>query len=137
MSDKAQCIFIMPDWPTRKYWPQVQLLKRAEVFFQPGTQLFELDGKHYRGTRWGTWAYWLDGSLADLPPLGDASSDDEEPTHTPLTTVAGITVEKEMKGPDVDALRAALHATYDGVVLCEEIKPNHWCEGTRRLDMLG
>ena len=38
--------------------------------------------------------------------------------------MAGITVEKEMKVPDVDALRAALHATYDGVVLCEEIKPN-------------
>ena len=59
VTDRAQCILIMPDWPNRKYWPQVQLLKRAEVFFQPGTQLFELDGNPHRATRWGTWPYWL------------------------------------------------------------------------------
>ena len=41
--DKAECILIIPDWPTKRYWRDVRQMKKAEVYYPPVTQVFELD----------------------------------------------------------------------------------------------
>ena len=59
--DKARCILVMPDWPFKEYWSRVQPLRVAETYYPAGTSVFELDGEPVPGTKWGTWAYLLDG----------------------------------------------------------------------------
>ena len=120
--DKARCILVMPDGPFKEYWQRVQALRVAETFYPPGTQVFELDGEPVPGTKWGTWAYLLDGSLASRSARVAGMG-------------AGVVAERPMEGEDVQRLRDALHKQFDGKVLREEIRPNPRCGEARKLAM--
>ena len=110
--DQAQCILIMPDWPSRPFWHEVQGLRKASVYFSPGSEIFELEGQLAPGIQWGLWAYWLDGSLPKQQPRQIAGIG------------AGIIVEEEIQGERCQRLRERIHRDFDGIVLCEEIRPN-------------
>ena len=47
-----------------------QLLRRAtkRMYFQPGTKLFEVDGKPMQGIRWGVWALLMEGEPTHEEP---------------------------------------------------------------------
>ena len=110
--DKAQCILVMPDWPSRTYWQEVQDMKRAAVYFSPGSEIFELEGQPAPGIKWGLWAYWLDGSKAG------------QNSRQVAGVGTGIVVEEEIPGEKCRKLREWIHKDFDGIVLCEEIRPN-------------
>ena len=120
--DKARCILVMPDWPFKEYWSRVQPLRVAETYYPAGTSVFELDGEPVPGTKWGTWAYLLDGSLASQSARVAGMG-------------AGVVAERPMEGEDVQKLRDALHKEFDDKVLREEIRPNPRSGAARKLAM--
>ena len=64
VQDGAQMVLICPDWRYLKWWKQVQGLVVKEFFIPKGTKVFRSpDKENLRSTRWGVWAYLVDGSL--------------------------------------------------------------------------
>ena len=59
--DKARIIVVCPDWQRDRWWKDLQDMVVDKVFFPKGQKIFRAPGKSIGGTKWGVWAYLLDG----------------------------------------------------------------------------
>ena len=82
VEDKAKLILICPNLGRMRWFKRLQPMVTKRFFIPPRTNVFETPGrKKLRETRWGVWAYLLDGALGFTPPF--SSRPEEEKSYNP------------------------------------------------------
>ena len=68
--DRAHGILIIPDWPYTRWFKELIPHMQAQVLFEKGARVFELNGQICKGVRWPTRAVLFCGHtpLCQIPP---------------------------------------------------------------------
>ena len=54
-------ILVCPDWQRDLWWKDLQDMVLDKMLFPRGQKIFRAPGRSLGGTKWGVWAYLLDG----------------------------------------------------------------------------
>ena len=55
VADQCTMVLIVPNWTTTKWFKRLRGYVLTQQYYPRGSQLFELNGRPCKGTRWGTW----------------------------------------------------------------------------------
>ena len=125
VQDKARVVLVCPDWRNLKWWKKVQALVVKEFFIPKGTLVFQSPDKDkLRSTRWGVWAYLVDGALTEVPwqMLWNVTKDHHK--SRPQATISMFSVRSSVEEPEeerIEKLRRKIMEQYSGTVLTSTI----------------
>jgi hypothetical protein len=60
--DQARAVLVCPDWRSEQWWRDVQPFVVRRYHYKAGKKIFEMPDVDVGVTKWGVWAYLLDGS---------------------------------------------------------------------------
>ena len=123
VQDGAQMVLICPDWRYLKWWKQVQGLVVKEFFIPKGTKVFRSpDKENLRSTRWGVWAYLVDGSLSQISWQGLwKGTKGKKQLQAAISMFSVRSTLEEPEEERLETIRRRLMEDYSGTVLTSTI----------------